>query len=146
MIQETVEFFLCGTLPKWKHDEGSIIHAISRNQGSKEKRFDSPYLSRLKCGHIRYAAIDLPFYFESENNGTKRNGALRGVRAALKRASGNLAGAGGLVLHRHDRMRRVRRIVLALLLILSHHLGAPFLRKERKGFIELEWCYLVRFY
>lgn len=79
-------FFLRGTLPKWEQrDESSIVHVTSRNR--KEKRFGFPLPLSLEMRTHLMHAIDLPFYFESENNGTKRNGALRGIRVALKIAS-----------------------------------------------------------
>lgn len=80
-----------------KIDEGSIIRATLRN--CRGKRYISLPL-QLEIQTCLMRAIDLPFYFESENNGTKRNGVLRGRSSGLEENIGYLAGAGGLVLHR----------------------------------------------
>lgn len=117
-------------LPKWEYrDERQYCpRNLEESEGRRHSMvslFSFPVRNadRMRC------AIDLPFYFESENNGTKRNGALRGTLGATLTWARYLAGAGSLVLHWQDDRCIRQNIVLTIQsgLVLSYDLGAPLL-------------------
>lgn len=125
---------LRGTSPKWEITwrRQYCPRDTEEPPGRRTRSRRRPFRSKSA---VRCARSISRFTSSQKNNGTKRNRSLFAGRSSGLEASvpgRPLAGAGGLVLHRQDRLVRVIAILSLQRLLLSHDLGAPLLRETEK--------------